>query len=121
MRLKRDFDRSIDRLPVKMTGNFFIGDFDPRDRGESEYTGEVGLRAILGLAEALRGITRSLFRIAKLTGIYPVRISRERDKNSVKSLRAKMTAVKSYIVEVHFPSPSDSPPTRYRLIGDFDR
>ena len=56
-----DFDRSIDRLPVKMTGNFFIGDFDPRDRGESEYTGEVGLRAILGLAEALRGITRSLF------------------------------------------------------------
>ena len=43
-RLSGDFDRSIDRLPVKMTGNFFIGDFDPRDRGESEYTGELGLR-----------------------------------------------------------------------------
>ena len=94
-----------------MTGNFFIGDFDPRDRGESEYTGEVGLRAILGLAEALRGINRSISRSSLMTGIYPVRISRERDKNSIESLRAKMTAVKSWIVDVAEKNGSDSPPT----------
>ena len=51
-----------------MTGKFFIGDFDPRDRGESEYTGEVGLRAILGPTEAV-----SRLRLASMTGRTPIR------------------------------------------------
>ena len=36
-----------------MTGFDFFGVFAPMDRGESEYTGEVGLRVILGLAGGL--------------------------------------------------------------------